>query len=278
MRQYAVFAAACLALPAMVGAAETKGIPPQSRYSYADIADLALGSPMALEMRVRKATKIGRKDAPNTPQGHQRFLLEGDVEAAIRSPQAVPPRLSWLYDAPADSRGKLPKLNKQRVIIFANGVAGRPGSVQLGAPDSLIPNLPQDAARVRAILKAALAGDAPPEIEGVGSAFHAPGTLEGEGESQIFVIARDGRPLAFTIVRTPGAPTSWSVSADEMVDASATRPRPDTLLWYRLACFLPATLPPTSSGDQPPEQAQILAEDYRTVMTSLGRCARTRKR
>ncbi len=243
---------------------------------YADLADLALDAPVAVEARIRRASKITGPQAASAPDGHQRYLIEADVTSVIRASESLPPRLSWLYDAPRDARGKVAKLQKTNVIAFARRVPGKPASLQLSAPDAQIAQTPQYSAQVRAILAAALAADAPRAIAGVGRAFHVPGTLEGEGESQIFLIAADGRPLSFNIVRTPGQAPSWSVSIDEIVDASAARPQRDTLLWYRLACFLPARLPTQSVQGQPPEQARILEEDYRTVIEGLGQCVRQR--
>src|SRR3546814_1145016 len=40
-----------------------------------------------------------------------------------------------------------------------------------------------------------VAADAPPVITGVGCAFHVPGSLPGEGETQIFLATADGSPV-----------------------------------------------------------------------------------
>ena len=58
-----------------------------------------------------------------------------------------------------------------------------------------------------------------------------------------------------------------------MVTDTVGEIRRDTLLWYRLACSLPATLPerawPGSSRPMPISRAQ----DYRFVLEQLGPCA-----
>ncbi|MGJ3629468.1 hypothetical protein AB5I41_26240 [Sphingomonas sp. MMS24-JH45] len=46
----------------------------------------------------------------------------------------------------------------------------------------------------RRIATEATAADAPPVVTGVRSAFHVPGSLPGEGETQIFLSTREGRP------------------------------------------------------------------------------------
>jgi hypothetical protein len=50
------------------------------------------------------------------------------------------------------------------------------------------------------------------------------------------------------------------------------------LLWYRLACTLPATLPPQSLAEAGPEGANAIRADYRLVVQQLGPCVRMRRR
>lgn len=245
--------------------------------TYADLADLALGSPVAAQVRIRRAEKIGADQALTARPGHQRYLITADVEAAIRASGGLPPRIQYLYDAPRDARGKLPKLEKTRALVFGFAVPSRPGFLQLGAPDAQIAASAEAAAGVRTILSESLADGAPPRVTGAGRAFHVAGTLEGDGESQIFLTTSDGRPISFNIVRASGLAPRWSVSIDEIVDENAPPPRRNTLLWYRLACFLPSTLPAASVEGQSEAEARILAEDYRTVMSGLGACQRRRE-
>src|SRR3546814_7628869 len=70
-----------------------------------------------------------------------------------------------------------------------------------------------------------------------------PGTIPGESETQIFLRTSDQRPVSLSVLRRPGEAPKWSVSLDEMVDESSAPAGRDTLLWYRLACFLPGQLP-----------------------------------
>jgi hypothetical protein len=63
-----------------------------------------------------------------------------------------------------------------------------------------------------------------------------------------------------------------------MVDAAAETPRRDTLLWYRLACTLPAALPAPSLADAAPAEADAIRADYRLIMVQLGPCLRNRAR
>jgi hypothetical protein len=109
----------------------------------------------------------------------------------------------------------------------------------------------------------------------VGAAFHVPGSLPGEGETQIFLQTVDSRPVSLSILRRPGEQPRWSVSLGEIVDEAAGPPARDTLLWYRLACGLPASLPTTTTADLDPAAAAVAREDYAFVLTALGPCGRS---
>src|SRR3546814_13147877 len=62
----------------------------------------------------------------------------------------------------------------------------------------------------------------------------------------------------------------WAVALSEIVDNAAAPPRPDTLLWYRLACALPPELPQSSLATADPATASQARADYRFVLRSLG--------
>ena len=102
--------------------------------------------------------------------------------------------------------------------------------------------------------------------------------MPGEGETQIFLNAADGRPLSLSVWRAPGAAPRWAVSVGEIVDQGAEPPAKDTLLWYRLACSLPPRLPAASTESLSEADAAIAAEDYAVVISGLGPCLRTRDR
>jgi hypothetical protein len=163
------------------------------------------------------------------------------------------------------------------MMVFGIPVPKRNGEIQLIAPDAQVPIVPGLAERIRAIILASTRPDAPPRIRGVGDAFHVAGSLSGQGETQIFLVADDGRPTSLSIWREPGLNPRWAVSLDEIVDAGAGPPERDTLLWYRLACFLPPVLPVESVATLDPESARTAAADYKIVLDGLGKCGRTRK-
>ena len=245
--------------------------------TYADVADLALAAPVAAHVQVRDAIRLKDERAVGLEPGMTRFYVEADVLSLIRGARGLPGQVTYLVDLPNDARGRAPKLRDDtQFILLAATVAERPGELRLAAPDAQLPYSPALADRLRDILHDATRSDAPPEITGIGRAFHVPGTLPGESETQIFLQAADGRPVSLSILRRPGEEPRWAVALSEIVDNAAAAPEPDTLLWYRLACTLPGRLPPQSFAEADPSQAAAIEADYRLVMESLGPCARTR--
>lgn len=244
---------------------------------YSDIADLALSAPVIADATVRSTTKIKPAEAPNLAAGHVRLYVEVDVTALIRGADGLPPRIGYLLDVMPDAAGRVPKFKKARVLLFARPVSGAVNQVQLVAPDAQLNWTPTADARARKIAHDALASDAPPVITGVGNAFHVPGALPGEGETQIFLTTADQRPVSLSVLRRPGEQPRWAVALSEIVDESAAPPAQETLLWYRLTCALPQTLPEKSTGSLEAGDATIAREDYAFVLAALGPCGRTRK-
>ena len=247
---------------------------PADAWRYADVADLFAGAPIVLRAKIISATRI---KAPPTPSGAVRFYVEANVVSLIRGPQAVPPRLVWLVDMMPDSRGKIAKLAKADVLVAALPVAGRPGEIRLAARDAQpFWNLTLET-RVRNIISSVTAPDAPPAITGIASAFHTAGTVTGEGETQIFLSTVTTAPISVSVLTRPGQPKRWAFAVGEIVDESAAPPTPDTLAWYRLACFLPRALPDAAVGELPASDADAARTDYGFVVEALGACPRTRK-
>jgi hypothetical protein len=251
---------------------------PVPSLTYADLADLAITAPVAAHVRVDDATRLRPQEAPGLAPGKTRFYVEADVVSLIRSSQGLPARVSYLVDLPNDPKGRPPKLRgKSEFIVLAARVRGRPAELRLVGPAAHLPYSSAYANRLRSILREATAPDAPPAIVGVGRAFHVKGSLPGESETQIFLLAADQRPVSLTILRRPGQAPAWAVALTEIVDNAAAPPARDTLLWYRLACSLPRTLPPQSVADTDPAEAGAIRADYRLVLDRLGPCARSRR-
>lgn len=241
---------------------------------YAQVADLTLRSPTIIDATIRSVEKLKGPEAVGAPAGQIRLYVQADVSALVRGTESVPARIGYILDVQPDARGRVPKLRKSRVLLYARPVRGLAGQVQLTGPDSQRDWMPALDGLTRQIAKEALAADAPPIVTGVGNAFHVPGSLPGESETQIFLTTRDGRPVSLSIIHRPGERARWAVALSEIVDEAAAPPRPDSLLWYRLACALPADLPAESLRNVEGENAAAARADYRFVIQSLGRCVR----
>lgn len=264
-----------LLLP-MASSAESPAVPARSAPTYADLADLAVEAPVAAHIKISQAIGLKEERAAAVPPGKSRFYVEANIVSLIRG-QGLPASIRYLADMPRDSAGKSPKLRKKsEFLILAAPVPGRPGELQLVAPDAQLAWSPALADRIRTILREASAADAPPRIIGVGKAFHVPGSLPGESETQLFLLAAGGRPISLSVLRRPGEQPRWAVALGEIVDEAAAPPAPDTLLWYRLACGLPHALPPASFADADAGNVEAIRADYRLVLDRLGPCVRTR--
>lgn len=243
--------------------------------SYADIVDLADKAPLVANVRIRNIIALKAEQAGSVPAGHKRLFIEADVTGLIRGEAGIAPLVTYLYDAPLDPRGKIAKLKKAQVILFARP-GGRPGEIQLIAPDAQIPATPTEVDRVKAVLSALVAPGTPPRILGLGDAFHVAGTVAGEGETQIFLRTEKGDPVSLSILRRPGQTPQWAVALGEIMDEAARAPEPGSLLWYRLACTLPATLPARAVRTLSVQDAEAARADYDVVIAALGPCGRTR--
>lgn len=228
---------------------------------------------MIIDARIAEVTPIKAADAPNVKPGRGRVYIVADVLALIRGANALPARISYVAEIPLNSKGKLPKLKKQRVVLFARPVAAQADQIQLTGLDAQYAWSAELDALVRGITRDVLAADAPPAITGVGNAFHVPGSLPGEGETQVFLQTSNGAPVSLQILRRPGEQTRWSVSLGDIVDNGAGPPKPATLLWYRLACGLPREIPAESLSAEEPGNAAAAREDYALVLRDLGPCA-----
>jgi hypothetical protein len=242
---------------------------------YADLADLAFAGQVAVIVTVHDTLRLKDADAAGVAPGFARFYIEGDVNALIAGPGGLPASISWIADVPTGPANRLPKLKKAKLILLARPVPQKPGTLQLVSKAAQLPWSPETEQRLRAILSEANGRSALPVVTGVGHAFHVAGSIPGEGETQIFLKTADNRPVSLNVQRHPGEDPRWAVSLGEIVDDAAAPPQRDTLLWYRLACALPASLPADAVADQAPDDAQAAQADYKLVLDGLGPCGRT---
>ena len=263
---------------AMLIAAPGESQVPVANLTYADVADFALAGPVAAHVRLKRAVTLKPAAAIGLPPGKSRFYVEAETLSVLGGPQ-LPPKVSYLVDLPNDFSGKPVKLAKKgEYLISAAFAPGGPAQLRLTAPDAQFAWSPQLAERVRSVLAEAAAPGAPARITGIGRAFNVPGSLPGEGETQIFLQTADDRPVSLNISRSPGEEPTLGIALSEIVDDAVPPPRPDSLLWYRLACTLPATLPAQSFADANLARMTSIQADYRLVLNKLGPCPRSRPR
>lgn len=244
--------------------------------TYADLATLADGAPLVVRARVKDAVALPAERAPGLAPGHTRLFIEAQTVAVLSGQNVLPEALRYLVDVPLDAKGKVPKLKKQEFIAFARTVPGRAGELQLTGPRAQLPYTPALEARLRPVLTAFLAADAPPRITGVRDVTSSVGNLAGESETQMFLATAGGEPAALTVIRRPGMAPRWGVSWTELVDQAAQPAARDSVAWYRLACTLPRALPANATLATEAADRARAAQDYAFVIAQLGPCERNR--
>lgn len=269
-----MLAGSALSTPMMELAAQPA--PAMSESTYADLADLSDAANLVLRVKIRKQAEVEAERAPGLPADMARLYIEADTLALLTGNSPVGESVKYLVDVPRTAQGPVPKLKKQEMLLFARAVAGRPGEVQLVGQGAQLLWTPELEARVRPILSALVSPDAPPIVTGVRDALSVEGNLVGESETQLFLSTQSDGPVSVTIIRRPGQEPTWGVSFSEIVDQSAVPPQPDTLAWYRLACFLPQELPGEANLSRDANTRGQAAVDYRYMISELGPCQRNR--
>ncbi len=235
--------------------------------SYVALVDLSLAAPVIVRATITRSRRIAASAAPGLAPGQVRLLITATVDSALIAPDAIPRTLSWLQDVPPAARGRTPDLKGQSVLAWLRAPSAD-GQTTLIAGNAAQPWSAPLEARVRAIAAEIRTGNVP-IITGVTNGFRVPGTVAGEAESQFFLATRDNRPLTMVVLDRPGQQRQIQVASTDIIDESATSVQPNTLLWYRLACALPARLPASAGGAD-----QNLAQAWASAMASLGPCNR----
>ncbi len=235
---------------------------------FADTAELALAAPVIVRATITKAQRLSGKAAPDVAPSRVRFLVTAAVSNVLVAPGGMGGSLQYLWDAPQDSRGRPPAVKGTDVLAFVLPPAPD-GSTRLVSRRGQQPFDTALADTVRAVVTDQRSGKVP-VIRGVSNGFRADGTVSGESESQFFLTTADGKPATLVVQNRPGEVRRVLVARGDIIDESAERVRPGTLLWYRLACFLPAQLPAAAGGND-----AALAQDWRNAIASLGPCGKT---
>ncbi len=238
---------------------------------YADVADLVTISPLVVDATVSKVTKVPAAQTVGVPADIRRVVAEANVNALVRGQDGIVPRIRFLFDLRKNSVGEFPDIKKLRFFFMAN-YTGTQGTIKLVTPKAFLQYSPENDATVRRVTREAVMLDAPRRLTGIASAFYTAGTVIGEGQSQIFLDTEGNQPMSITVNSRAGSGKSWSVSTSELVGESASVPQKQTLLWYRLACGLPRTLPDDVIAGSEAETVGALNDDYAFVLAKLGSC------
>ncbi|WP_114521072.1 hypothetical protein [Altererythrobacter sp. ZODW24] len=247
-----------------------------SAITYADLADLAAPAEMVVRAKIKKQAEVEPERAPGLRQGWARLYIEAETLGLISGSAPLGESLRYLVDVPRDSKDRAPKLKKREVILFARPVAGNASQLRLVAPDAQLMWSQQLETQLRPILAEMLGPDSRPAITGIRDALSIRGNLAGESETQIFLSTKNDGPVSVTVIRRPGMVPQWGVSWSEIVDQAARPPQRATLEWYRLACFLPASLPGSVNLARDSASRAQAAQDYDFVVSQLGNCTRNR--
>ena len=256
-RSFILLSIAALSL----GAAPVPVLP--GSMSYADMVLLTLNAPTIVHATVVKAEPVAARDAPGLAAGTARVLVTAALTDAIAAPTQVAATIDYLADVAADARGKPPRLKGADVLLFLRATGD---SYALSNAHGQLGWTAAGEATVRRILAEARSGTSP-VITGIGNAFRVPGGVPGEAESQFFLTTASAKPVSLVVLTRPGEPQRLSLALGDVIDEAAGGVPRDTLLWYRLACFLPPTLPDATDPG--------LVADYAFVKATLGPCGRT---
>ena len=164
--------------------------------SYADVADLASAAPLIAKARIRSVKDVRIAGANPGDPARTYHLITARVDSLIRGTGGIAPQVRFLV-APAEGIANSPVVRRWRrgatVLIFALPAA-QPGQVQLVSRNALQPWSAGIEATTRAVVTEMLGPNPVPAVLEVGDAFHVPGTVQGEGETQIFLKTVTGAP------------------------------------------------------------------------------------
>ncbi|MBB5281453.1 hypothetical protein [Pacificimonas flava] len=266
--QKILFSAILVALPINEGAAQPMS--PQPNAGRADFADLALNATTVARAQIVDAKEVKRERAPGLAPGFRRFLVRAQVQSVLAAPAGVPGEITYLVDIPENERGRTPRMEGQIVLLFL-GAEHAPGEFVLAHKyGQQAWSAGREQIVSRFLGERAAAGGAP-RAESISSAFHVPGSIPGESETQIFVRTQNGRPLSLVVLRRPGVDPHVVLSTGDIIDPNAPAPDAGSLSSVILACSLPAQLPQDIAGGS---NGEALAADYQVALEALGTCDR----
>ena len=133
---WAALAGAVLA--PVAGAAQAPAVPVQTIATgptYADLASLSDAAALVIRAQIRKTTTLPPERAPGLAPGFARLYVEATTVALIAGRGTIGAGFAYLVDVPRQADGRPPRLNRQRVLLFARPV-DVPTQIRLVAPNA----------------------------------------------------------------------------------------------------------------------------------------------
>lgn len=271
---------ACMMFATLPSLAAPAPFPP-SVSGYADLSDLAQASPIIVRAHLVSTQRLKGKLALGLSPGKARFLMTAAIDEVIKAPAALPPTVSYLWDAGLGKDGKAPALKSgetgTRIILFLTSVPsahspdGR--AYRLVAQRAQIADTPAVTTRIKGIVRQVQTNPVMAQrMASIDNAFHIPAA--GGGETQFIVKMADDRPLSVILSYRAGRKPTLQVGLNDLTQDNHPI-KPDSLVWYHLACDLPSRLPQTALSGNAGQDAR-LKKDYLTFRSLIGACGRTK--
>ncbi|MEL1251700.1 hypothetical protein [Aurantiacibacter gilvus] len=271
----ALLASACSTITAAQPQVEAVSeLPASQAPTYADLVTMAMQADTVAIVQVEEQIPFPPERAPGVGPGDVRLYIEALTQALLKAPTSIGETVVFVVDQRRLADGDPPDLEERRFLLMGDLSTTQPGALQLLSSRSMLPHGPRIEARVRRVLTQLASSDVPPGIIGLRDVISVPGNLAGESETQMFVETDNGAPVSLTVIRRPGMAPQWGVSMGELVDASAQPPEPETLAWFRFACFLPRELPTDAFLQRDRASQEQARADYAFVLAELGACER----
>jgi hypothetical protein len=243
---------------------------------YPVAARLYLSAPVVVRGLVKGQSKLAKKDnagLPPLPADQGRAMLEMELQGALKAPDALPSTLKFLWQGPLDAKAKMPNFKKQILLAFLTSVTAN-GATGYGLIDvNSIKSWSQaEEAQLRAIASAA---QDPAQrglaIKAVRTAFV---TVPEDGNSEPYVHilfdTQNRAPLAAIMTKQT---TGWALRTTLTdLDQDAIAVQRQSLLWYHMACGLPASPPPAVANQASDAEKVLAVEAWSAMLEQLGPC------
>lgn len=260
-----VMVAACLAV---MGAAP----PPPVAPGYAVLARAYLDEPIVAMVTVRGTKKLP-KSMILPAGGNVRQILEADIVRVFKAPSVMNARITYLWEGPADAKGKPPSFKKQNLLVFLRPAANPEAPYQLQSASNQLVWSADAESRLRAIgLEAQKSDMRDIRLTGLQSAFTTETDPPFARLTQFLFASADNRLLGVTVRVRPDGTGDVIQSSEEFL-GGGLRVQANTLLWYHLACTTPGQIPADIVSDQPTDaERALIVQDYATLKKALGPC------